>query len=207
MSNTLFQVSKDDTIILDGDGDKSMIEDRCQIIREAAEKTQSDYEKEKLQERLAKIAGGVAVIKVKFFQFMYLLLVSSLFIVELQERLLVVLVFSLFILLSLQPFLSHLLSAYPSLSPSLTSFLLILLSLPLSPPFCLSFSLSSHTDSGSELPHIDFVLPHLLLPSLPLSHLLSSCYPFLLLTHFNHSFSSSSLPSPSFFFFLLLSLS
>ena len=67
MHYTLFQVSKDDTIILDGDGDKSMIEDRCQIIREAAEKTQSDYEKEKLQERLAKIAGGVAVIKVKFF--------------------------------------------------------------------------------------------------------------------------------------------
>ena len=58
------KVSKDDTILLDGDGDKAMIEDRCQIIREAAENTQSDYEKEKLQERLAKIAGGVAVIKV-----------------------------------------------------------------------------------------------------------------------------------------------
>ena len=60
----LYQVSKDDTIILDGDGDKALIEDRCQIIREAAENTTSDYEKEKLQERLAKIAGGVAVIKV-----------------------------------------------------------------------------------------------------------------------------------------------
>eukprot|EP00596_Hydrurales_sp_CCMP1899_P000442 CAMPEP_0119042136 /NCGR_PEP_ID=MMETSP1177-20130426/14387_1 /TAXON_ID=2985 /ORGANISM="Ochromonas sp, Strain CCMP1899" /LENGTH=554 /DNA_ID=CAMNT_0007008705 /DNA_START=57 /DNA_END=1718 /DNA_ORIENTATION=- len=58
------KVSKDDTIILDGDGDKHAIEDRCQIIREGAEATQSDYEKEKLQERLAKIAGGVAVIKV-----------------------------------------------------------------------------------------------------------------------------------------------
>ena len=57
-------MSKDDTIILDGDGDKALIEDRCQIIREAAENTTSDYEKEKLQERLAKIAGGVAVIKV-----------------------------------------------------------------------------------------------------------------------------------------------
>jgi hypothetical protein len=57
-------VSKDDTIILDGDGDKALIEDRCQIIREAAEATSSEYEKEKLQERLAKIAGGVAVIKV-----------------------------------------------------------------------------------------------------------------------------------------------
>ena len=58
------QVSKDDTIILGGDGDKALIEDRCQIIREAVENTQSDNEKEKLQERLAKIAGGVAVIKV-----------------------------------------------------------------------------------------------------------------------------------------------
>ena len=36
------KVSKDDTILLDGDGDKAMIEDRCQIIREAAENTQSD---------------------------------------------------------------------------------------------------------------------------------------------------------------------
>jgi hypothetical protein len=45
-------VSKDDTIILDGDGDKQLIEDRCQIIREGVETTQSDYEKEKLQERL-----------------------------------------------------------------------------------------------------------------------------------------------------------
>jgi chaperonin GroEL (HSP60 family) len=59
-------VSKDDTIILDGDGDKALIEDRCQIIREAAEATSSEYEKEKLQERLAKIAGGVAVIKVRY---------------------------------------------------------------------------------------------------------------------------------------------
>ena len=62
--DTRVQVSKDDTIILGGDGDKGLIEDRCQIIREAVENTQSDYEKEKLQERLAKIAGGVAVIKV-----------------------------------------------------------------------------------------------------------------------------------------------
>ena len=62
---THLKVSKDDTIILDGDGDKTLIEERCQIIREAAEATSSDYEKEKLQERLAKIAGGVAVIKVE----------------------------------------------------------------------------------------------------------------------------------------------
>ena len=58
------QVSKDDTILLDGAGDKGAIEERCQVIREAIDQTTSDYEKEKLQERLAKIAGGVAVIKV-----------------------------------------------------------------------------------------------------------------------------------------------
>ena len=58
------KVSKDDTIILDGAGDKAAIEERCALIRESADKSTSDYEKEKLQERLAKIAGGVAVIKV-----------------------------------------------------------------------------------------------------------------------------------------------
>ena len=58
------KVSKDDTIILDGSGDKAAIEERCALLRESAEKSTSDYEKEKLQERLAKIAGGVAVIKV-----------------------------------------------------------------------------------------------------------------------------------------------
>merc|ERR1711871_848222 len=58
------KVSKDDTIILDGAGDPAHIEERCDLIRDAAERSTSDYEKEKLQERLAKIAGGVAVIKV-----------------------------------------------------------------------------------------------------------------------------------------------
>ena len=58
-------MSKDDTILLDGAGDKGAIEERCQVIREAIDQTTSDYEKEKLQERLAKIAGGVAVIKVR----------------------------------------------------------------------------------------------------------------------------------------------
>jgi chaperonin GroEL len=58
------KISKDDTIILDGAGEKAAIEERCEIIRETAERTTSDYEKEKLQERLAKIAGGVAVIQV-----------------------------------------------------------------------------------------------------------------------------------------------
>lgn len=58
------KVSKDDTIILDGAGSKEVIDERCALIRESIEQTTSDYEKEKLQERLAKIAGGVAVIKV-----------------------------------------------------------------------------------------------------------------------------------------------
>lgn len=58
------KISKDDTIILDGAGEKSAISERCELIREFANNSTSDYEKEKLQERLAKIAGGVAVIKV-----------------------------------------------------------------------------------------------------------------------------------------------
>lgn len=58
------KISKDDTIILDGAGDKPAIEERCTLISESIERTTSDYEKEKLQERLAKLAGGVAVIKV-----------------------------------------------------------------------------------------------------------------------------------------------
>merc|ERR1711976_137414 len=43
---------------------KAAIEELCELIRESAERTTSDYEKEKLQERLAKIAGGVAVVQV-----------------------------------------------------------------------------------------------------------------------------------------------
>ena len=58
------KITKDDTIILDGVGNKEQIEERCELIRDMAEKTTSDYEKEKLQERLAKLAGGIAVIKV-----------------------------------------------------------------------------------------------------------------------------------------------
>jgi len=58
------KVTKDDTIILDGAGDRAAIEERCELIRDSAEASGSDYEREKLQERLAKIAGGVAVIKV-----------------------------------------------------------------------------------------------------------------------------------------------
>ena len=57
-------INKDDTIIVDGAGDKSNIEARVTQIRAQIEETESDYDKEKLQERLAKLAGGVAVIKV-----------------------------------------------------------------------------------------------------------------------------------------------
>lgn len=58
------KISKDDTIILDGAGSKPDIEERCNLINESIARSTSDYEKEKLQERLAKLAGGVAVIKV-----------------------------------------------------------------------------------------------------------------------------------------------
>ncbi|KAJ1416357.1 chaperonin Cpn60/TCP-1 family [Ochromonadaceae sp. CCMP2298] len=58
------KISKDDTIILNGKGDKAVIDDRCELIRASIEASTSDYEKEKLQERLAKMVGGVAVIKV-----------------------------------------------------------------------------------------------------------------------------------------------
>eukprot|EP00268_Persea_americana_P010931 TRINITY_DN1448_c0_g1_i2.p1 TRINITY_DN1448_c0_g1~~TRINITY_DN1448_c0_g1_i2.p1 ORF type:complete len:576 (-),score=161.07 TRINITY_DN1448_c0_g1_i2:302-2029(-) len=57
-------VSKDDTVVLDGAGDKKAIEERCDQIRSAIESSTSDYDKEKLQERLAKLSGGVAVLKI-----------------------------------------------------------------------------------------------------------------------------------------------
>ena len=57
-------VDKDNTTLVDGAGAKKAIEGRCQEIRSQIEKTTSDYDREKLQERLAKLAGGVAVIKV-----------------------------------------------------------------------------------------------------------------------------------------------
>lgn len=58
------KVQKENTIIVDGSGSKEKIEDRVNHIRAALQETQSEYEKENLQERLAKIAGGVAVIEV-----------------------------------------------------------------------------------------------------------------------------------------------
>lgn len=57
-------ISKDDTIILDGGGDKKAIEERCEQIREVISASTSDYDKEKAQERLAKLSGGVAVLKI-----------------------------------------------------------------------------------------------------------------------------------------------
>jgi len=57
-------VTKNDTVVLDGGGEKAAIEERCELISHSIENTKSDYEKEKLQERLAKLSGGVAVIKV-----------------------------------------------------------------------------------------------------------------------------------------------
>jgi len=57
-------ITKDDTTIVDGIGEKDAIEARIAQIKRQIEDTTSDYDKEKLQERLAKLAGGVAVIKV-----------------------------------------------------------------------------------------------------------------------------------------------
>ena len=56
-------VTKDETTIVDGAGDADQIAGRVNQIRNEIEKTDSDYDREKLQERLAKLAGGVAVIK------------------------------------------------------------------------------------------------------------------------------------------------
>ena len=58
------KVDKDNTTVVDGAGKKSDIEARCASIRKQIDESTSDYDKEKLQERLAKLAGGVAVIKV-----------------------------------------------------------------------------------------------------------------------------------------------
>ncbi|WP_372782314.1 chaperonin GroEL, partial [Phenylobacterium sp.] len=57
-------ITKDDTTIVDGSGDKAGIEGRISQIKKQIEDTTSDYDKEKLQERLAKLAGGVAVVRV-----------------------------------------------------------------------------------------------------------------------------------------------
>jgi len=61
---TRIVVDKDNTTLIGGQGDKKAIEGRKQQIRQQIDKTTSDYDKEKLQERLAKLSGGVAVIRV-----------------------------------------------------------------------------------------------------------------------------------------------
>jgi chaperonin GroEL len=58
------RITKDDTTVVDGAGEKSEIEARVAQIKQQIEETTSDYDREKLQERLAKLAGGVAVIRV-----------------------------------------------------------------------------------------------------------------------------------------------
>ena len=58
------EVTKDNTTVVDGDGDENNIDARVSQIKAQIEETDSDFDKEKLQERLAKLAGGVAVIKV-----------------------------------------------------------------------------------------------------------------------------------------------
>jgi len=57
-------ITKDDTVILDGAGAADDVAARCEAIRDAIEGTTSEYEKDKMKERLAKLSGGVAVIKV-----------------------------------------------------------------------------------------------------------------------------------------------
>lgn len=58
------KVTKDSTVIIDGDGDKAAIEERCEQIRAELERSDSDFDREKLNERLGKLSGGVAVMKV-----------------------------------------------------------------------------------------------------------------------------------------------
>src|SRR5256714_3084962 len=58
------EIGKDDTTIIDGAGEKAAIEARLKTIRKQVEDATSDYDKEKLQERVAKLAGGVALVKV-----------------------------------------------------------------------------------------------------------------------------------------------
>jgi len=58
------EVDKNNTVILGGAGEKADINERCELIRHSIETTKSDYEREKLQERLAKLSGGVAIIRV-----------------------------------------------------------------------------------------------------------------------------------------------
>jgi len=60
-------ITKDDTLFMKGHGKEADIQKRIEVIRDEIEETKSDYEKEKLQERLAKLSDGVAVLKVYDF--------------------------------------------------------------------------------------------------------------------------------------------
>ncbi len=57
-------IDKDNTTIIDGAGKKAAVKERCELIKKQIDKSDSSYDKEKLQERLAKLSGGVALIKV-----------------------------------------------------------------------------------------------------------------------------------------------
>jgi len=57
-------ITKDDTIIIGGQGEKEEIQKRVDVIKGQMENTESAYDKEKLEERLAKLQGGIGVIKV-----------------------------------------------------------------------------------------------------------------------------------------------
>lgn len=76
-------ITKDDTLFLKGKGSHEEVEARCYQIKEELESTNSDYEKEKLNERLAKLSDGVAILKVGDFDscsyFSYPFLCSRLF--------------------------------------------------------------------------------------------------------------------------------
>jgi chaperonin GroEL len=57
------EISQDATLLLGGEGELSAIKERCDSIKSQIDATKSDWEKEKLQERLAKLSGGVAILK------------------------------------------------------------------------------------------------------------------------------------------------
>ena len=71
-------ITKDDTLLLKGRGEKKAIQKRVEQIKEEIADTTSEYEKEKLNERLAKLSSGVAVLKVKFLYLMQLLTLEDL---------------------------------------------------------------------------------------------------------------------------------
>ena len=71
-------VTKDDTLFLKGKGDALEVQARCEQLKEEIESTNSEYEKEKLNERLAKLSDGVAIIKVRFFIYEFIFTSSTL---------------------------------------------------------------------------------------------------------------------------------